>query len=920
MLTNEEVEALFAQWATPEAGRRLIRDIRSNGPVRALQYRMDTVRTRLISKKMSGRALYAESRTVELPAVYLREHDKNTLEVWPQPCSLDLSLEGDSGKLTRVQHTPDLFLITEDGFVVEEWREEARLLKFAAERPRHFYKDDQGTWHYHPVEEYLAKLGINYRLRSADEHPRIFIANLRFLEDYNLESTPAVPESELARLLALIREHKHVPHLQLVYEHKFLADHIWQAVLNADVYVDLAAVRLSNTDDLVIYSDALVSRADQLLRAQEDRFLPPSAYALRVGSRFLYDGRTYEIVLLGEREVVCRDSGGQTTHLPLSLVDELFQKEMLLSAEAQSVEHPKDVEALLVQETRLREAMKRLDALANPEGSEYSARSLRRFRAAVRGVTSPQDQLQALMSMNDGNRQQRLPDDVLRLAERALQKHNVPANPTIFSTYQVHISLCEEAGVQPMGQTSFYRWVKAREDIAAREGKRKKYQKEPIPLTFDYEHPVHGVLPHEVAYCDHTTLNVFLRGSRIADLGKPTLTVMLDGAMTKTRAFFLSYRPPGTMSVLMCLRDYVRRNKRLPRVLVLDNGREFHSEALKAFCSVFSIEIRWRRRSRPRDSSKVERLLGATEMEVLSSLDGNSLAMKDPRMVSPSHHPDKHIKWTLPALHGSLEHYFFKVHPERVHPSLGMSPNDFEKRQLLELGAREHIMVRYDEFFKLLTSPHTPGKSTRVVDRMRGVFVDGEFYWHDQFRNAKRNEQVEVRIEPWNARVVYVNWRNQAWLVAQARDGGRLEGRFRQEFEQQKREEARRSKSEAARDKRSARHAKSKLPLWTPEHWDPRLREELAEEYYLYDRLGMVEALPLAKNEHGETLDLRMPRGSGLELIRAVQGEPDVLPSDDGDLPPRKGSAPDTATTENGARPTDVGKPLPHAAQADDYF
>lgn len=310
-------------------------------------------------------------------------------------------------------------------------------------------------------------------------------------------------------------------------------------------------------------------------------------------------------------------------------------------------------------------------------------------------------------------------------------------------------------------------------------------------------------------------------------------------------------------------------------------------------------------------------MLGATEAEVLSSLDGNSLAMKDPRMVSPSHHPDKHIRWTLPALHGSLEHYLFKVHPERVHPSLGMSPNDFEERQLLELGRREHIFVRYDEFFKLVTSPHSPGKSTRIVDRMRGIYVDGQFYWHDLFRIAKKSEQVEVRIEPWNARVIYVNWRN-SWIVAQARDGGRLEGRFLPEVQQQQREESRRSKSEAAKDKRSARHANAKLQLWNVEHWDPRLREQMTEEYLLYERLSMVEALPLAKNQHGETLDLPMPRGSSLELLRAVEGEPDVLPEGTDDTPP-----PPTMGSEK-PTPAPVPAHAPAAKKAaiadDDYF
>jgi putative transposase len=140
MLTNIQVERFFAELRTPEGGRDLIRKIRADGPVRKLETRMDTVRTRFISKKME-RAVYAESRTVELPAIVIRENDKNTLELWPQPIKLDIKLESSDAKSsTRVQHIPDLFLIESDRFVMEEWREEARLLRLAAERPQHSAK------------------------------------------------------------------------------------------------------------------------------------------------------------------------------------------------------------------------------------------------------------------------------------------------------------------------------------------------------------------------------------------------------------------------------------------------------------------------------------------------------------------------------------------------------------------------------------------------------------------------------------------------------------------------------------------------------------------------------------------------------------------------------------------------------------
>ena len=208
MLTDTELEQMFAELKTPAAGRELIRRMRSKGPVRELQYRMTGVRTRLVSKKMGGRALYAESRTCEFPAIYIREQDHITQELWPQPITIDLTIEGRKGS-TRVQHTPDLFAIEPDRFIVEEWRELPRLMRLAEERPHSFYRDEDGKWHYIQAEEHFKDLGIEYRLCCSDEHPRVLLSNLMFLEDYALESTPVVSDEVRARLTAYSTDRGH---------------------------------------------------------------------------------------------------------------------------------------------------------------------------------------------------------------------------------------------------------------------------------------------------------------------------------------------------------------------------------------------------------------------------------------------------------------------------------------------------------------------------------------------------------------------------------------------------------------------------------------------------------------------------------------------------------------------------------------
>lgn len=924
MLTDTQVEQLFIDWQTPNAGRALVRKIRAQGPVRALQYRMDGVRTRFISTKM-GRAVYAESRTCEFPALYIREHDPETAEYWPQPCTLDLNLAGAKGGRTRLQHTPDLFLI-ENGFVIEEWRELPRLLRLAAERPEHFYRDAEGQWHYMPVEEHLKELGITYRLRCSDEHPRAYLSNLSFLEDYSLETTPPVPAEERQRLTELMAQHALLPHLSLVLEHGFKADHVFQLILDGTVFVDLYETVLHQTGELVIYRNQTAWRADAVFRKPQTLPVPSSALVLTVGMRFLFDAKEYEVALLGKTQVTAREvETGANTLLSVELVESLFREQMVVAKGEQHL-HKEFDQLALFNNKRLGEALTRMDALANPETAKVSERQVRRYRAQTKGISAPQEQLQALVSRNAGNTTPRLPEDVVKLAEQAVEDfHNRANNPKVLATYNFYVDLCSNAGAQPMSRSNFYRWIASREDVAAREGKRKAYQKAPIPLAYDYLHPVHGVLSHEVCYCDHTIMNVMLKGSALPNLGKPTITLMADGADSKARAFFLSYRPASAVSVLMCLRDYVRRNGRLPRMLVLDNGKEFHSEALLMFCSLFGIAIRWRRRSRPRDSSIIERMLGATEQEVIAQLDGNSLALKDPRMVSTTHHPDKHIEWTLPGLHGAIEYYLFEVHAKRIHPRLKMSPDDMEKRLAVECGARGHVIVRYDETLKLLTAPHS-GSATRKIDRMRGVYVDGFYYWHDKLALAKPGETAEVRVELWRARAVYVCFRNE-WYVAQARDGGVLEGRYRPEFEMQQREEARVRKNAAAKDKVTAKNSKKRTQLWKPEVWDSRLREQLSEMYYLYDRLGMTEVLSDAKNPSGSAAALGLHKGSELELIDAVTNEQKFLTLPDGndelpdaeegpppEAPPRKPRAKKAAPASGSKPGAPATQPAPTAA------
>jgi hypothetical protein len=140
------------------------------------------------------------------------------------------------------------------------------------------------------------------------------------------------------------------------------------------------------------------------------------------------------------------------------------------------------------------------------------------------------------------------------------------------------------------------------------------------------------------------------------------------------------------------------------------------------------------------------------------------------------------------------------------------------------------------------------------------------WYWHGHLAKAKPKEQAEVRLERWCARVVYVRFRDQ-WLVAHARDGGRLIGRFLPEVEAAIEQERRVRRTLAQNSKTSKEVAAKKKTLTIPSTWDDRLQDQEIEVYELYSRLGMTEALEAAKNPRAGDFHVGTPGAADLALV-----------------------------------------------------
>lgn len=846
MLKEIEIEKLFAELSLPEAGRKLIRFARMHGPVKEANSRLGNCIVWHYSKKMGYKHLELESRTVEGAAATTYEDEYACLEFWPQPFQIDLSVINESGKVTtRKQHTPGFLIIKADGFYVHEWREEARLIKLAAETPQ-IFKDSDNRWHSKLAEEYFEKLGMHYEMHSSIELPRTFIMNSRFLEDYQKPSCPPLPDDIELGIVDLLTQKSSVPFLTLL-ELGYTADSIYKALVKKLVSIDLYSTRLDETADLMIHRDMSIARAYRILKTDQQTSLPiPGLGRLSAGSCIQFDGKRFEIILVGGGQVLLKGNDNKRITLPLKEVEELFVSGDI-DIHSNHVSNSNPIRNLSdLSAAQIETATNCLEAINGNKTNIVSPRTINRWKEKIKGAVTNLDKLIALVNRNQdrGNHTVRLPEKAESLAEESIRNfYNTPECRTAIATYQKYQVLCEEHDINPMSYPTFTKRVKNQSSTKDREGKRKAYQDAHIPLFLDYAFPVHGVRPHEVCYIDHTIMNIATVGPEGSELGKPTFTLASDGHTTQTRAFYLSYDPPSSAVVLMTLRDYVRRNNRLPKILVVDGGKEFRSKELKIFCRLYEIDLRHRPAGQPRGGSPIERAMGSTETEVLAKLEGNTRIMKNSRMVTKSVDPFPKAIWTLTALHGALSEYLFEIRNNRIHPSLGSKPCDYENMRLLETGTRDHMLVKFDQNLMLMTSPHTKHMFHKI-DRTRGVWADNMYYWHDNFRTAKAGEKVEVRIEPWHANVVYVNYRDK-WIAAIARDLKAFGGRTQREVELALREERRNAKVNGNKDRLTKISAKKMIGLWSPEKFDERIGKQQREMSHLYSRLGMTSALPI---------------------------------------------------------------------------
>ena len=149
-------------------------------------------------------------------------------------------------------------------------------------------------------------------------------------------------------------------------------------------------------------------------------------------------------------------------------------------------------------------------------------------------------------------------------------------------------------------------------------------------------------VPLDIVQIDHTLVDVIVvdQDHRLS-IGRPWLTLAIDIASRAIVGFSLSLEAPSALSVSLVLSHVVLPKAAwladrelhnldwpmagLPRVIHLDNAKEFHSEALVRGCQEYGIAIDYRLPGQPHLGGHIERLIG-TMMGAVHLLPGTTFS------------------------------------------------------------------------------------------------------------------------------------------------------------------------------------------------------------------------------------------------------------------------------------------------------
>lgn len=777
MLDSEELSAWYAGLNLPPQARSVIDRIRSSGPARRVGGGRRNVSGRYPSRKM-GVTIQFESHRVELAAIYEMEHDDSVWEFYDQAPSIKLDYLSSGGRRLGVMHTPDFFVIRREAAGWEEWKTEEELIRLAEKNPNRYQRHAEGRWCCPPGERHANEWGLYYRVRSSREISWTFQRNLQFLDDYFRSESSRVSAGALERVRALVAA---LPGLSLeslfrTTQDAIARDEIYALIAEGKVFVDLHAAPLTEPSKVAVLATQM-SQPGFVTRVEHGSLSSGTPVGrLNVGCVLTWDGANWEVINVGESMVSLLRDDRTLSEVPIGVLEALVKEGRVNWSPPTGVDGDNSPILQILSEASvnaLRTANRRAELIredgSSPLQSLVSSRTLRRWKAGYRQAqASYGNGFVGLLPHIErrGNETGRLPVATKTLMERFVKEDYESAKQK--SKFASWISLklaCEREGLVTPSYRTFRLAISHRpphDRTLKRQGRRAAYVHEPFHWYLEPTTPRHGDRPFEIAHIDHTQLDVELVSSdSVHNLGRPWMTLCTDAFSRRILAVYVTFDAPSYRSCMMVMRECVRRQARLPQIVVVDNGAEFRSTYFETLLARYECTKKNRPPATPRFGSVCERIFGTVNRCFVHNLRGNTQIMRCVRQVTSAVNPKNLALWTLPELCERLSEFAYEVYDATTHPSLGQSPRESFERALAATGHRLQHVIAYDREFLMLTLP-APQRDTVRVQAGRGVRVNYLYYWCELFRDPEvEGKLVAVRYEPFDAGTAYAFVRGQ---------------------------------------------------------------------------------------------------------------------------------------------------------------
>ena len=756
-----------------EKAKAMIKKIRSSNPVRLVSSGGRNVSGNYPSKKM-GLSIQFESHTVEFPGIYMMEHNSDVLEYYDQPNSIKIHYFSNKKKNIGVIYTPDFFVIRKGSAAWEEWKTEQELITLASKNPNRYIKDKNGIWRCPPGEEYAAQFGLKFHVRSSSEVNRVLERNISFLEDYIFDANREISIQKIEEINELISKQPGIFLLDLINKgQQFQADDLYTLLIQNKIYIDINKYVVAEYDRVPVFLNQEQSIAFETLLHDSKKLVHAFLdLEIAIGEDISWEGQAWKIINIGLENLTLINEQKQLIELPKESVVSLFnqgkikginklnfkkcmkeEKELLLEASE---------EDLVIANQRF-EIVKR--SLSGEKISEDIVpwRTLMEWRRLYReaGELYGSGYIGLIpRTRKRGNRERKLPVETIELINDVIDKHYENMKQKSKKIVHGHLlNICEEKSIIAPSYKTFCQYVKRRSmesQVRKREGKRAAYKYERFYWALDQTTPKHGDRPFEICHIDHTELDVELVLSTSQKYSfRPYITFLVDAYSRKILAHYLTFDPPSYRSTMMVLRECVRKYARLPQVMVVDGGKEFHSTYFDTLLAHYECTKKVRPGAKPRFGNVIERIFGTVNTTFVHNLKGHTKMMRNVRQVTKGFLPKNNAVWNLADLNILLTSWIEDVYHKLDHPALGQSPKESFEIGMSLGGNRSYRLVRYDELFKIITLP-TTSKGIAKVQVGSGIKINYIYYWNDAFKDPGiENSSIPVRFDPYDLGVAY---------------------------------------------------------------------------------------------------------------------------------------------------------------------